>query len=371
MFTEVNCRTAIWSVFDLADNDLKGEFLEIVRSAFERSEKLRIEGSGTKSFYGNPVVATPLDVSRHSGIVSYEPSELVITARAGTRLSEINARLAESRQMLGFEPPWFGGQATLGGTIACGLSGPRRPYAGSARDFVLGVSCISGKGEYLAFGGQVIKNVAGYDVSRLMVGALGALGVICEVSLKVLPQPEVETTRVLEFDKETARAQMVRICKLPLPLSGMSFWGGLLRIRLSGTENGVRAAEQTIGGETDETGVEYWHQLREHELNFFNRNQSLWRLSVPATAPVLGLGDDCLLDWGGALRWIYTDHAPQTVFQTAKKMGGHATMFRPDNGWPNGRFSALDEPSKGIHMRLKSAFDPKGILNPGILYAYV
>jgi len=354
---------------ELSSSDLKSELIETVQSAYQRKEKLRIQGSGSKFFYGNPVDGTTLDVARHSGITAYEPTELVITARAGTRLSEITHTLDDTGQILGFEPPYFGPDATLGGVVACGFSGPRRPFAGSVRDFVLGVNCINGEGEYLAFGGQVIKDVAGYDVSRLMVGALGALGVICEVSLKVLPRPEVEMTRVLELDEEAARRHMIRFARLPLPLSGLSYANRLLRIRLSGTENAIHAATEQIGGEVDYDGAVFWHALKEQELNFFQRNQSLWRLSVGATAPTLKLAGDCLEDWGGALRWIYTDDEPESVFEVARAMGGHATMFKPDTGWPHQRFSALGKPASSIHVRLKAAFDPKGILNAGILYA--
>lgn len=370
MYTGGNCHTVISRDSDLNGNDLKDELIGAVESAFQASENLHIQGSGSKSFYGNPVTGSTLDISGHTGITSYEPSELVITARAGTQLSEITSVLAESQQILGFEPPLFGENATLGGTIACGLSGSRRPFAGSARDFVLGINCINGKGEYLTFGGQVIKNVAGYDVSRLMVGALGVLGVICEVSLKVLPQPQVEMTRVLELNEAAAHAEMVRLARLPLPLSGMSFYGGLLRVRLSGTENGIRAAESEIGGEVDHEGEAYWFNLKEHQLNFFKRNQSLWRLSVAATAPVNKMDGDCLLDWGGALRWIYTDNTPDSIFAFARRLGGHATLFKVDTDWPQGRFSELEEPAKSIHSRIKSAFDPKDILNSGALYTY-
>ena len=353
----------------MTDHDIKGALVEAVKSAYQGHETIRIRGSGSKFFYGNPVIGSTLDVSGHAGVLSYEPSELVITARAGTRLSEITRVLAESGQILGFDPPAYGQHATLGGTIACGLSGSRRPFTGSVRDFVLGINCINGKGEYLTFGGQVIKNVAGYDVSRMMVGALGALGVICEVSLKVLPQAEQEVTRVLELDSESARAEMIRLCGLPLPLSGLSYYGGLLRVRLSGTANGIRAAESQIGGEADLNGAAYWDDLKEHKLNFFKRNQSLWRLSVAATAPLNNVDGDCLVDWGGALRWIYTDDTPDSIFDLARRLGGHATLFRADADWPQGRFSELEEPVKSIHSRIKSAFDPKRILNPGILYA--
>ncbi len=369
MSTKGNCHIVILRDSELPETDCKENLIAAVKAAYHNDEKLRIQGSGSKSFYGNPVAGTTLDVTGHCGVLTYEPSELVITARAGTRLADIDRILTDARQILGFEPPWFGEDATIGGAVACGLSGPRRPFAGSVRDFVLGINCINGKGEYLSFGGQVIKNVAGYDVSRLMVGALGALGVICEVSLKVLPRPEVELTRVLELDDGTARKEMVRLARLPLPLSGLSYYGGLLRVRLSGTENGIRAAESQIGGEVDQNGTVYWQRLKEQQLNFFYRNQSLWRLSVAATAPTMKLDGDCLLDWGGAQRWIYTDDDPDILFNVARRMGGHATMFKPDAGWPRGRFSALEEPAKGIHSRIKSAFDPKRILNSGILYA--
>ena len=270
--------------------------------------------------------------------------------------------------MLGFEPPGFGADATIGGTVACGLSGPRRPFAGSVRDFVLGIKCINGKGEYLSFGGQVIKNVAGYDISRLMVGALGSLGVLCEISMKVLPKSEHEATFVREADESFACEEMIRLAGLPIPISAMSHFQGYLRVRLSGTEKGIAAAQSVVQGDRDSNGDEFWRQLREHELDFFRRNQTLWRLSVPATSEPMNLGGDCLIDWGGALRWIYTDQPPSEMFETAAYLGGHATMFRADGNWPDSRFSALIGPALNIHRRLKEAFDPSGILNPNIMY---
>ena len=209
---------------------------------------------------------------------------------------------------------------------------------------MLGVKCINGKGQFLAFGGQVIKNVAGYDVSRLMVGALGSLGVLCEISLKVLPKFELEVTRIREMDEIGACKEMVRLAGFSLPISAMSFCQGLLRVRLSGTENGILAAQAVVGGEVDNSGEEYWLQLREQQLRYFNRNQPLWRLSVPATTPRLPFADDCLIDWGGALRWVYTDQPADSVFMAAKQAGGHATMFRPDTHWPTDRFSQLSDP---------------------------
>ena len=335
-----------------------------MKAAFQSAETLRIRGSGTKFFYGNPTVGTTLDVSGHSGVLSYEPSELVITARAGTRLSEIETLLSESRQTLAFDPPWFGADATLGGAVACGFSGPRRPFSGSVRDFVLGINCINGKGEYLTFGGQVIKNVAGYDVSRLMVGALGALGVICEVSLKVLPQSEVRLPRCSSSTKSLLKQKWYGFPASLCRFSGMSFNDGLLRIRLSGTENGIRAAGSVIGGETDDNGAKYWYELKEHQLNFF-KPQSVFVANVSASKRACTAdGQRLSAGLGWRAQMVYSSESPEAVFNTARQMGGHATMFRPDSGWPGGRFSTLDEPLKSIHERLKSAFDPKGILNP-------
>ena len=352
----------------MSEGDQTEQLVQAVLDAYQKSECLRICGGGSKEFLGNLVAGEPLMINEHAGILSYEPSELVITARAGTRLSTINQTLSDAEQMLGFEPPEFGENATLGGTVACALSGPRRPYCGSVRDFVLGVNCINGKGEYLRFGGQVIKNVAGYDVSRLMVGAYGSLGVLLEISLKVLPKPEIEITKILEVTQTNACHEMIRLSCLPLPVSGMSYCNSQLRVRLAGTENGVRAAQAEIGGEIDPAGEEYWRQLREQELSFFNRNQALWRISVPVTAPEMDFSHECLYDWGGALRWVYTDMPVELIFEVAKNLGGHAMMFRPHSNSPVDRFTSLEQPNRKFHENLKIAFDPKRILNRNVMY---
>lgn len=365
------CRSAIWSDSDLSGNDDTERLVDKVRSSHGKSEPLRIRGSGSKFFFGRPIVGNVLDVSRHQGIVSYEPSEMVLTARAGTTLREITDTLSLSEQILGFEPPWFGDRATLGGTIACGLSGPRRPFFGAARDFVLGVKCITGTGEIMSFGGQVIKNVAGYDVSRLMVGAFGTLGVLSEMSIRVLPRFESETTQMLELDERSALDEMMRLSGLPIPISGLSYAGGVLRVRLSGSEQGLVSAQARVGGENDAAGAEYWYQLREQKLNFFSRNQTLWRLSVPVTAPAMGLGEDCLIDWGGALRWVYSDRSNDQMFEFAGKMRGHAMIFHSEQQYAGERFSRLPDVTAGIHARLKSSFDPAGILNAGIMYSEI
>ena len=221
------------------------DICERIKDAGARGTPLRVRAGGSKDFYGGALTGEPLDMSAYSGIVAYEPKELVLTVRAGTPLAEVEATLARDRQMLPFEPPHFGdaagnARATIGGTVAAGLSGPRRAYAGAVRDFVLGARIVNGKGEDLAFGGRVIKNVAGYDVSRLMAGALGTLGVLTEISFKVLPQPAAETTLVFEMDEASAIAQANRWAGQPLPLSATAWEAGTLRVRLSGAESAVR-----------------------------------------------------------------------------------------------------------------------------------
>jgi glycolate oxidase FAD binding subunit len=346
------------------DNDISRQLAEAVQAASATRTSLAICGNGTKRFYAGDIAGERLDVTGHRGIVSYEPTELVITARAGTPLAEIEATLAEREQMLGFEPPHFGAQATLGGTIACGLSGPRRPYAGAARDFVLGVRILNGRGESLAFGGQVMKNVAGYDVSRLMVGALGTLGVLLEVSLKVLPRPAREISLAFEMEPGEAIARMNAWAGQGLPLSAACYTGGVLYGRFSGSEAAVKAARAGLGGEVVEEGAELWQALREHAHPFFAGDAPLWRLSVPpATAP-MELPGERLYDWGGAQRWLRTDAPAQQVYHAAEQAGGHATLFR--NSTMNAEtFPPLGPGLRRLQRRLKEAFDPAGILNPG------
>jgi len=424
------------------------QIIERIRAAHADGTPLVIQGGGSKGFYGNAVEGEILDTRPLSGVVEYQPKELVLTARAGTPLADIEALLAEQNQMLAFEPPHFGERplieplairlspqagkslvipnplpqagegasdglrapkpihATLGGCIASGLSGPRRPYAGAARDFVLGVRIVDGTGQALRFGGQVIKNVAGYDVSRLMVGALGTLGLITEVSLKVLPKPAAETTLQFELDEAAAILKMNQWAGQPLPLSASSWHAGLLSVRLSGAASAVQAAQTRLGGEVSKDAAAFWQRLRDQATPFFDK-RPLWRLAVKPTTPPLSLGDAQWIEWGGAVRWIAADLSAATLREVAKAAGGHATLFRGEapppqpspsiglgpalspspaggrgRGEGNGEgaivapkpinastvFAPLSPALATLHRNLKQRFDPKGILNRGRLY---
>ena len=342
------------------------DLCERVRGAAARKERLRIRGGGSKDFYGGAADGETLEISPYSGIVAYEPKELVLTVRAGTRLAEVEAIVAGERQMLPFEPPHYGA-ATIGGAVAAGLSGPRRPYAGSVRDFVLGTRIVNGKGEDLSFGGRVIKNVAGYDVSRLMAGALGTLGVITEISFKVLPKPASETTLAFELDEAAAIEQANLWAGQPLPLSATAWQDGRLRVRLSGAETAVAAAKAKMGGEEIDAG-DYWRDLREHRLPFFTAG-ALWRVSVPQTTDPIMQPHAQVIEWGGGLRWIAGDVDALTLRSTVERAGGHATLFRGGDK-SVGVFHPLKPALLKIHRRLKDAFDPAGILNPGRMYDF-
>ncbi|MBI3431637.1 MAG: glycolate oxidase subunit GlcE [Hydrogenophilales bacterium] len=347
-------------------------YIDRIRAAHAEDSPLIIQGGGSKTFYGNPDEGEVLAARALAGVVDYQPKELVLTARAGTPLAQVEALLAEQNQMLAFEPPHFGGPATLGGCIAAGLSGPRRPYAGAARDFVLGVRMIDGTGQPLRFGGQVIKNVAGYDVSRLMVGALGTLGLITEISLKVLPKPAAEATLQFELDETEAIVKMNQWAGQPLPLSATSWHAGLLTVRLSGAASAVHAAQAKLGGEALKDAAAFWQRLRDHATPFFDRhpstlNQRLWRLAVKPTTPPMNLGGAQWIEWGGAIRWLTSDLAAATLREAATTAGGHATQFR-GNAPADGVFAPLAPALATLHRSLKQRFDPKGIFNRGRLY---
>lgn len=354
------------------DADLEDALVEQVREALAAGAPVRIVGGDSKAFVGRRVHGAPLAVAGHRGIVAYQPGELVITARAGTPLAELRSVLEEQRQMLPFEPPAFGPAATVGGMVATGISGPRRPWGGAVRDAVLGVKLINGRGEVLRLGGQVMKNVAGYDLSRLMVGAQGTLGVLLEVSIKVLPRPAMETTRVFELGEAAAASRLRVWAARQMPVSA-SLWGdGRLSVRLSGSVGGVEAAAWSLGGEPAGAGEwdGVWRAAREHTLPFFAGaaqpgNAPLWRLSLPAAAPPLDLPGETLVEWAGAQRWLRGDHDALKIRARAAALGGHATLFRGPDG---AAFPPLPAPLMALHQRIKAAFDPRGVFNPGRLY---
>lgn len=347
-------------------SDISRTLQQQVRDAAAGQRPLQIIGGGSKAFLGRAAEGEPLQISEHRGITHYEPVELVLTARAGTPLKEIEQVLAEQGQMLPFEPPHFGDRATLGGTIAAGLSGPRRPFAGAVRDHVLGCTLLNGKGELLHFGGEVMKNVAGYDVSRLMSGAMGTLGVLLEVSIKVLPRPAEELTLTQPCGFDQAIDLMNGWSARPLPLSAACGDGETLTVRLSGTATAVTAARGSIGGEVADDGDTFWQSLREQQHPFFASELPLWRLSLPPATPHLSVPGQWLIDWGGAQRWLLSDAAPEAIWQAAAVAGGHATLFRRGNN--SEVYQPLPEPLMALHRNLKRSFDPKGILNPGRLY---
>ena len=353
----------------------RADIIDRIRAAAADKLPLRIRAGGTKDFYGETLDGDIVDVRSLNGIVAYAPAELVITARAGTSLDEIEAALAEHGQMLAFEPPHHGVAATLGGIVACGFSGPRRAQAGAVRDFVLGVRIIDGTGEPLAFGGQVIKNVAGFDVSRLMTGALGTLGVLTDISLKTLPRPRRETTRVIECDGASALRRVNEWGGKPLPVSATCYIEGRLWVRLSGAAAGITAATRDIGGD-EVDGTLFWLSIRDQTHARFatsmRNDATLWRLSVRSTAPWLEIAGEQIVEWGGALRWVVTTDgaAGSTLRAWAATNGGHAALYR-GNDKSAGAFQPLAPPLLALHRRLKDVFDPHRILNRGRLFAEI
>lgn len=366
------------------------DIIERIRSASASGTPLCIRGGGSKDFYGGPLAGELLDMRGHTGISSYEPSELVVTVRAGTPLAELEALLAQQGQCLAFEPPRFGGEqgsrATVGGMVAAGLAGPSRASAGSVRDFVLGASMVNGRGELLTFGGQVMKNVAGYDVSRVLAGSLGVLGVIAELSLKVLPVAPAEATLAFECTQADALRLLNEWGGQPLPLNA-SCWTeqggqGWLYLRLRGAQAAVEAACRQLGGERGGAteSAASWTALRDQTIPFFaerGREQDLWRVSVPQTAPVLSIegAPAPLIEWHGGQRWYLLPRGQASVRAAARAVGGHATLFAraaADEGVKQDAAPAFDSLSPAlhkIHAALKREFDPQGIFNRGRLYA--
>ena len=368
-----------------------------IRAAAAAKTPLRIRGHGSKDFYGETRQGTLLDTGSLTGITSYEPTELVVTVRAGTPLPELEAALAEKGQCLAFEPPRFGASGgTCGGMVAAALSGPSRASNGGVRDFVLGVQLINGRAEHLTFGGQVMKNVAGYDVTRLMVGSLGTLAVLTDISLKVLPVAPAQATLVFAVDQATALAQLHRWGGQPLPLNA-SCWRRddsatgapeRLFVRLRGAaaavDSAIKKMTQNLPGKLIDPAQANadWNACRDQRLPFFTQGAAkdaaggkalaLWRLSLPQTTPVLDLPWPQLVEWHGGQRWLWAPaSAQQQLRQAAAAAGGFATLFIADSAvstWATGIFHPLNEALMAIHQRLKAEFDPAGIFNPGRLF---
>ncbi|WP_431261340.1 glycolate oxidase subunit GlcE [Roseateles chitinivorans] len=356
--------------------------LEAMAARFQEGRPVRLTGHGSKDFYGGPLGdAEPMSTLSLNGVMAYEPSELYVTAAAGTPAADVEALLAQHGQHLAFEPPRFvgaasGGTGTIGGMVASGLSGPARATAGAVRDHVLGLTMLDAKGELLHFGGTVMKNVAGYDVSRLMAGSMGVLGLIAQVTLKVLPQPVATVTLRFEASQDKALLRMNRWGGQPLPISASAWWDGALVVRLSGAEAAVRAAGHKLGGSAipEAMAAPFWQGLRDQCDEFFlgarravQGGATLWRIAVPSTTPAMALHGEQLVEWGGAQRWVVTPMAPAQVREVVAAAGGHATMFYA-NDKSEGAFSPLGPQLTRIHRELKRQFDPAGIFNPGRLY---
>lgn len=355
-------------------SDISAQLIEQVRDAAGRGAGLAISSGGSKAFMGRGLKGEPLSVANHTGVVSYHPVELVLTVRAGTRLTEIDAVLAEHSQRMAFDPPRFGSSDSIGGTLACNLSGPGRPWQGSVRDHVLGVKLINGRGEHLSFGGQVMKNVAGYDVSRLQAGALGTLGVMTEVSLKVLPVPATELTLSRELPLAEAQALMAQLAGKSKPLSAACWVGGSLYLRLSGARSAVEATSeqwlQAHGLNLYEAGSQFWARLRDQQLDFFSGEEPLWRFSVNPTALMPDTGADVLVDWGGGQRWSRAEASLSDMAGFAARAGGQVSLFC--GGDRSGEvMHPQPAPLRTIQQRLKASFDPQGIFNPGHLYSWL
>ncbi len=332
-----------------------------IKAAAASGKKLSIRGSGSKSFMSPHATGDVIDTRAHAGVVDYEPSELVIVVRTGTPLAEIEKTMADAGQMLAFEPPHFGGDATIGGTVATGLSGPRRPYAGPARDFILGCKVLDGKGDHLAFGGKVMKNVAGFDVSRLIAGSMGTLGVITEVAFKCLPLPKASVTRVFEMSADAAVVAMNRWYVEANPITGTVWVGGKLYVRLAGAVPAVASSSAKLGGEALADDGAWWRGWREQTHPFFAGEAALIRVACKTTAPWGDLAnglDKQAIDWGGAQRWVRTSNvALPAIREWARAEGGHASVFR---GAANDdeRVSAPQNALVDVSQKIKASFDP-------------
>jgi len=343
-----------------------------ILNARKKEQKLNIVGGGTKSFMGRTADshADTLSLAEHTGIVEYHPVELIMTARAGTRITDIEAALAEEGQCLHFEPPRFGDASTLGGTLACNLSGPARPWSGSVRDQVLGIRLLNGKGEHLRFGGQVMKNVAGYDVSRLQAGAMGTLGAITEISLKVMPRPATSMTLVQDMAVEDVIRYMNQRAGEPKPITGAAWVDGKVYLRLAGARSAVEATAEKWSGDVMEQGEQFWQQLQHMQHEFFTGDEPLWRFSIGSTAANPELKGPWLIDWAGSQRWYRGQADSARMESMAKRAGGQVSLFRGGDR-SDDVMHYQPEALQTIQKRLKESFDPDGIFNPGRLYSWL
>jgi len=347
--------------------DLTLALVDQLRAASANRTPLRIVGGDTKRFYGRPVNGTVLSVAGHSGIVSYDPAELVITARAGTLLAEIAEALAAKGQHLPFEPPAFGSAATIGGTVAAGLAGPSRHAAGPVRDYILGTRVLSGDGRVLRFGGEVMKNVAGYDVARLMAGSLGILGVLLDVSIKVLPRAPASRTLELAMDQAEALRRMQRLARTGRPVTGSAWLNGHWYVRLEGSPQALNAAAAQIGGQVVYLDAGFWYGMREQTTPFFANASQLWRVTVPAHSPPLDVEFASCVEWNGVQRW-YGNVGHEQLKAAAAAVGGHVTHFRGVSATTE-VFAPLPAALLRLHKSLKAVFDPAGVLNLGRMYS--
>ena len=345
--------------------DKTPELLERVQEALANNEPFNIVGGESKSFLGRRQALPDLHTREHTGVVNYEPTELVVTVRAGTPMTELNELLKKNGQMLPFEPPVLD-SGTIGGVIACGLSGPARPFAGSARDYVLGMRVINGQGKALRFGGEVMKNVAGYDAARLHVGAFGTLGVLLETSMKVLPLPEAQLTLQRELTQKSCTTNIVELMRQPLPITAAAIDGHTQTIRLSGSESAVNAAAKKCGGDVLDQGEAFWHSIREFTHPFFTDDKPVWRISVPEFTQPMDLDGEWLLDWAGAQRFVKTESHCDEIFAAAAKANGHATCYsqkQVDESTP--LFQPLTGAMLMLQKRVRNSFDEKRLFNPG------
>jgi glycolate oxidase FAD binding subunit len=347
--------------------DCKDEIATKIKEAYKKTQPLKITAGGSKHFYGRNIQGEPLSLSEHTGVIEYEPSELYITARSGTSLLEIEQTISNQHQILPCESPHFGKTATLGGMIACGLAGPRRANAGSVRDCILGTDVLNGKGEYLHFGGRVMKNVAGYDVSRLMCGALGTLGVVMSATLRLLPKPACEQSIAFTVDSNTAITKMNQWANSPMPISASFYDGKELYIRLSGSATAIESCKNDLGGELIDADNMLWNEIKEHTHHFFTSDKPLWRVSVPPSIENLNISGNCAIEWNGALRWYSSDADETAIRSEAERVGGHACLFKGDV--TEQIFHPVSETSMKLHKKLKQTLDPAGILNPGKMFA--